>query len=246
MWGIISGIASGAAGVFNSLFNRSAQERENRLIREREDTAVQRRAADLEAAGLSKTLAAGSAATTSVTSSPQMAGNGFMDAIAAVANIQGIKNAREENANLRKSREVMSSDIALKFGQMQKELAQADYFGKAAENQAQDVLLKTEQQKLFAQQILESVERTKGYEYSAKNQYAQSELNFWKAVNEKLDSALILQTGLRSSVGGIAPSLAKGIFQGYNNALEAFKVGVRPTADNWYNEMSEGFGWKKH
>ena len=45
---------------------------------EREDNAVQRRAADLEAAGLSKTLAAGSAASSQTT--PVSTGSGFSDA----------------------------------------------------------------------------------------------------------------------------------------------------------------------
>ena len=180
---------------------------------EREDTAVQRRAKDLEAAGLSKTLAAGSAATTNVTSSPEFHGGSIDAMLGAAQATQAIKNAREENANLRKSRELMDSDIALKFGQMQKEFAQADYFTQAGANQSQDVQLKLQQEKLFAQQILESVERTKGYEHSAKNQSAQAELNFWKAVNEKLDSSIILQSGLRSSTGGVAPSIIKGIFQ---------------------------------
>lgn len=43
------------------------QAQQNDLTRQREDNAVQRRAADLEAAGMSKTLAAGSAAQASVT-----------------------------------------------------------------------------------------------------------------------------------------------------------------------------------
>lgn len=58
----------------------------------REDTAVQRRAADLEAAGLSKTLAAGSAATTMApirTEAPQI------DTTAATAGFRGISEAAQ-------------------------------------------------------------------------------------------------------------------------------------------------------
>jgi len=52
---------------------------------EREDNAVQRRASDLEAAGLSKTLAAGSAASSQTT--PINTGSGFSDAGKALAQI---------------------------------------------------------------------------------------------------------------------------------------------------------------
>lgn len=81
---IIQGVASGAADVSNAALgwaNYKSEQENQQYLRwaqqqtwQREDTATQRRAEDLEAAGLSKTLAAGSAASTSApikTEAPQ-------------------------------------------------------------------------------------------------------------------------------------------------------------------------------
>lgn len=51
--------------------NIAFQQRENEITRGREDTAVQRAAADMEAAGLSKTLAAGNPASAQALTAPQ-------------------------------------------------------------------------------------------------------------------------------------------------------------------------------
>lgn len=51
--------------------NIAFQQRENEITREREDNAVQRAALDMQKAGLSKTLAAGSPASSSALSAPQ-------------------------------------------------------------------------------------------------------------------------------------------------------------------------------
>lgn len=50
--------------------NIAFQQQENEIIRQREDTAYQRAAADLQAAGLSKTLAAGHPAASTATTAP--------------------------------------------------------------------------------------------------------------------------------------------------------------------------------
>lgn len=52
--------------------NIAFQQRENEITRSREDNAVQRAAADMQAAGLSKTLAAGNPASASALSAPQV------------------------------------------------------------------------------------------------------------------------------------------------------------------------------
>lgn len=51
--------------------NIAFQERENEITRQREDNAVQRAAADMQAAGLSKTLAAGNPASAAALNAPQ-------------------------------------------------------------------------------------------------------------------------------------------------------------------------------
>lgn len=51
--------------------NIAFQEKENEITRQREDNAVQRAAADMQAAGLSKTLAAGNPASASALTAPQ-------------------------------------------------------------------------------------------------------------------------------------------------------------------------------
>lgn len=69
---IVAGAIEGLANSGVSIYNAWSTARNNKIHREREDNAVQRRVADLEKAGLSPTLAAGSAASSAPLSAPQL------------------------------------------------------------------------------------------------------------------------------------------------------------------------------
>ena len=94
-------------------------------IFQREDNAVQRRAADLKAAGLSKTLAAGSAAGAGAAvdvTTPQLSGK--VDPLASYAQAVGIQKAQAEIRNIQsvtennlKQNQVMDANINLMMSQ---------------------------------------------------------------------------------------------------------------------------------
>ena len=103
--GAISGVVNGGLSIFNAMQQQKKMEYDKALQQEifrREDTAVQRRAADLEAAGLSKTLAVGSAANAGVAvpvQAPQVDRSGMdvaMNVLAAMTNIAQIRKLSAE------------------------------------------------------------------------------------------------------------------------------------------------------
>lgn len=97
--GLVGGLAA-AESLFNlgsGIWNNRYQKNLQQQIFQREDNAVQRRAADLEAAGLSKTLAAGSAASSgSVVSvdAPQF------DAVSKLSTAMQIRKQEADIANV--------------------------------------------------------------------------------------------------------------------------------------------------
>jgi len=123
MMGVLDALGGGLAGavgsVATSLINWRSQEQTNKQEMDLANTAVQRRVADLKAAGLNPVLAAGSAA-----SSPQLTAPKADDPVAAA--LTGAKTGQE----------VAQSRAQQDLIQMQKDKAAADinYVNAQAEN----------------------------------------------------------------------------------------------------------------
>lgn len=94
---MIGGILSGVAGIGNMLGGLIGRKKRQQALNKREDTAVQRRAKDLQAAGLSQTLAAGSAAGSSdVAMQDPGGGDVIADAMQTVEAETAVKKAKAD------------------------------------------------------------------------------------------------------------------------------------------------------
>lgn len=221
----IGGLLSAAASIGSGIYNAVQQKNTQETVWNREDNAVARRAIDLENAGMSKTLAAGSAATTTATSAPQYQGHGVQDAIAAAMNIQGIKNAQQENANMKKSYQVMNSQIDQNYADMSKKTAEANYFNAQTQKALIDGQVSSYLGLKYLQDVAESQERSKGYKYQRNQIDSLAELNAWKMLREAAEMDLITSTGQNSSVGGVGNGVLRLGGQLMNNLMNSFKVG---------------------
>lgn len=113
------GITSGISGIANfglGLMNYNYQKKLQNKMFQREDTAIQRRVADLRAAGLSPVLAAGAGASAGPvvsTTAPQVDNLGLSDSAIAVMNLitqrKGIERTNADIARINKELEVMDT-----------------------------------------------------------------------------------------------------------------------------------------
>lgn len=215
--GLAAGLVGGAATLGTAIGNWFSQKNTQEETWEREDNAVQRRVADLRAAGLSPTLAAGSAAVSGLTSAPQFQGGAVADALGSAAQLQSIKNAREENANLRTSRQVMYADMSEKFANMQRAIAEANYYNANANTTTIDGMLKSEMMREIGARI-------PTYESQVALNNSKNELNFWDAMRAAQDFDIIAGTGTTPTNGSALGVIGRGLHQGFTNMLNMFKL----------------------
>lgn len=158
---LLGGLIGGAVSAGTSYLNYTNQDRNRKqqlALQEetwnREDNAVQRRVADLEAAGLSKTLAAGSAAGTSSpinVTAPQFEANPVQDAI---SNAQIAMSLMKQKEDISKTQAETENIRAQKFKTFQEGKFLEETFGtrvntvvkSLAKMNSEDQLLKMQRQ----------------------------------------------------------------------------------------------------
>lgn len=196
--GVIAGAStfgSGITGLINNEYNKEQNEWNKRFAREqfdyqkqlnqtimdREDTAVQRRAADLEAAGLSKTLAAGSSAQASTMSGTQ-------------------QGAPADGSSLNKwEADLMRNNIAMQVVEAQRGRAETSLMNQQSitEAEKQDLISEQAATELTKQNLNNSIINLNKSQSNLN--YSQSELNRLKSKAQQHDNWINLTSDLRSN-----------------------------------------------
>lgn len=205
----------------------------NNKTMEREDNAVQRRAQDLEKAGLSKTLAAGSSAQASTLSSapaPQRAITG--SSIASAIN-GAISTAKDfgDIMHLNTQNQIGQKDIEIK--EVEKENIQADTDVKKQDEAVKraDAILKNKDASNYEKKLAQNIKES---EARILNMQVQNELNKQETANKKHNWAAAKIYGLPigvkpdgTPIGAIGNDLARTIFStvGISDAvLDAYGI----------------------
>lgn len=177
-----------AANMLMNQQNIDFQQKENEIARAREDDAIRRRANDLMGAGLSKTLAAGSAASANAMQAPQ-------NSIAAQtgAPMQSSKatpyTGFETALNHKKQNQIADQELDLKSDQLVIEQQKADEIkrhNEAQEQHEKDVL--EEERNWHKQQVIwkraELNQSSRFHDDAMKLSWAQTRIDFLGYLNE--------------------------------------------------------------
>lgn len=111
----VASLTTGVISLINSKRNQDIQEKTNEQIMAREDNAVQRRKADLIAAGYNPVLAPGSAANTSGLQAPTFDGDFSLvnNALGAVSQVAQVEQTRSQTRLLKEQQTSVANQNAL-------------------------------------------------------------------------------------------------------------------------------------
>lgn len=168
--------------------NIAFQKEENEITRQREDTAVQRAAQDMTAAGLSKTLAAGSPASAQALSAPQVQApnNGYQmqKNMAGMNMLNMMREFHFQNEENKRANRINEAQVDLIKAQAAGQNLSNDTFMQNFENEQK---LKSSQAFLFGQQADYYNAQTEVEKIVGKNKQREIDAQVDKLIQEKFE-----------------------------------------------------------